>query len=31
LAEVLKNTTVEGKNAANALEQMGRSTSKSMK
>lgn len=30
LAEVLKNTTVEGKNAANALEQMGRSTSKSM-
>ena len=31
LAEVLKNTTIEGKNAANALEQMGRSTSKSMK
>lgn len=31
LAEVLKNTTVEGKNAANALEQMGRSTNKSMK
>ena len=31
LAGVLKDTTVEGKNAANALEQMGRSTSKSMK
>lgn len=31
LAEVLKDTTIEGKNAANVLEQMGRSTNKSMK